>query len=134
CSLFHIFSVDCLCACHYIFTSHHFKGVAICRLFDLSLLRQIRGDDLGMVVRTARRNAMDADTADCAWENLGDADTRRDRALAIKACLDSLKTDARRKGWLPTVARPSCDTRKPSEHAEIVGPPRGEGRRRPTGF
>lgn len=38
---------------------------------------------------------MDANIANNSWDDTGEPDSRRDRALAIKACLDSLKTDAR---------------------------------------
>ena len=38
---------------------------------------------------------MKASFVDCGRETAIDAETRRESALAIKACLDSLKTDAR---------------------------------------
>lgn len=38
---------------------------------------------------------MDADIADCLSEMMTDRESRRDRALAIKACLNDLRNDAR---------------------------------------
>lgn len=43
----------------------------------------------------AAKMTMDADFTETAAERCSDSAARRDRALAIKACLENLRTDAR---------------------------------------